>query len=80
MGDLRNKIEKQIRDELHRLYMAKRYPPKPPGQLPKCRCGNTYKDVIQWQFGRELYCPGCLPYEHFELVMWEVANLPDSEP
>ena len=71
MGDLRNKMMKQARDEAHRQYLAKHHPPKTETQLPRCLCGLTYQEVpIMWEGPREdrwapvvFYCPAYLPEE-----------------
>jgi hypothetical protein len=36
MGDLRNKMMKEMRDEAHRRWLAKHYPPSKPPFLPRC--------------------------------------------
>ena len=49
MGDLRNKLMKQVRDAEHRHWLAKHYQPKPEPLLPRRRCGLTYYEVpIMW--------------------------------
>lgn len=69
MGDLRNKMAKQVRDAQHRAYMAKRHPSKPPEPLPKCLCGFTWNEApIMWAVaGADRWsptafcCPACIP-------------------
>jgi len=82
MGDLRNKLAKQERDEAHRRYMARRYPPKPAPVLPRCLCGLTYWEVpVMWAApgGRheaaKFFCPDCLPPELLREVARNVADL-----
>lgn len=70
MGDLRNKLAKQIRDERHRQFMARHYPPKPPPKPLTCLCGFTSEDTKLWGvsdprlYGKAgVYCAACLPAE-----------------
>jgi hypothetical protein len=86
MGDLRNKLYKQMRDEAHRQYMAKHYPPKPEPPPIRCLCGHTYQDVPRmWQIDEPgwprktgIYCPACIPAHLIGWVADDVANLPDD--
>ena len=68
MGDLRNKLTKELRDEAHRRLLEKLHPTPMPPALPRCLCGLTYYDVpVMWQgpSGRHeparFYCPACIP-------------------
>lgn len=69
MGDLRNKMAKQLRDAQHRAYMAMHYPSQPPQPLPKCLCGFTWNEVpVMWATEKRdrrgqvvFYCPACIP-------------------
>ena len=86
MGDLRNKLKKELRDEAHRRWMAKNYPPRTPSQIPRCLCGLTYYDVpIMWAAPgkrhepQRFYCPACLPVDLLWVVAPSVANLPHEE-
>jgi hypothetical protein len=71
IGDLRNKLAKQARDEAHRQYMAKHHPPKPAPEPPKCLCGLTcYEAPTLWAIDGggwprrvDYYCPACLPHD-----------------
>lgn len=86
MGDLRNKMAKQLRDAQHRTYMAMRYPPKPSQPLPKCLCGFTWHEApIMWAIAgvdrwspMAFYCPACLPANLIGLTATGVANLPEG--
>jgi hypothetical protein len=71
MGDLRNKVAKQIRDERHRQYMARKYPPKPPPPPVTCRCGLTWQETTLYGFSgyknshlNGLFCMVCMPTCH----------------
>jgi hypothetical protein len=85
MGDLRNKFMKQARDEAHREFMARRYPPKPARPTPRCQCGLTWDDVPvmwsvevqRWPYERALFCPACIPAQYLHLVAVSAANTPD---
>lgn len=76
MGDLRNKFMKQARDEAHRQFMARRYPPKPEPPPVRCPCGNTYYDapLAQYQLDRRkpqaICCPACAPADVRDLMGW----------
>jgi hypothetical protein len=72
MGDLRNKISKQIRDERHRQYMARKYPPKPAPPPATCRCGLTWQETTLYGWSETklsrrhlngLWCLVCMPTE-----------------
>jgi hypothetical protein len=86
MGDLRNKMAKQLRDAQHRTYMAMRNPSKPPHSLPKCLCGLTWNEApVMWAIAgadrwspAAFYCPACLPAHLIGLVAAEVANPPEG--
>lgn len=85
MGDIRNKLEKEIRAAKHAAWIAKHHPPKPQLPLPRCQCGNTWYDapilwqieVVRWPREMAWFCPACLPFKYFPLVAKQVANLPD---
>lgn len=87
MGDLRNKLAKQARDEAHRRHMAKHYPPKPAPPLPKCLCGLTYREVAtmwavdlgDWPRRVDYYCPACLPDHLRGVVGADDAGLPPGD-
>jgi hypothetical protein len=85
MGDLRNKIKREIDAERMCAQMAQTAarPKQPP---PRCDCGNTWHDVRpMWCYSPDrwkpsiIYCPGCLPFELFSIVMMDVANMPVVE-
>jgi len=90
MGDIRNKLEKELRQKRHEAMMRRLYPPKPPRPENRCKCGHSERVVpdnvpIMWwvctnTFFHEytLYCPACLPFEFFPDVMMDAANLPDD--
>lgn len=72
MGDLRNKVAKQIRDERHRQFMLRKYPPKPPARPPTCRCGLTSEETKLYAYSSPmlskrhlngLWCLVCAPHE-----------------
>lgn len=83
MGDLRNKFDKQERDEAHRRFMAEHYPPPPAPKPAKCLCGNTALETHLWAWSGDrnipagVYCTGCLPPRLLPLVIGQAANLPD---
>ena len=87
MGDLRNKIAKQMAQHRHEAMLRRLYPKKPRQPDPKCQCGLTWQETpIQWWVQKDdfwrtatLCCPACLPYEHFADIIMDVANLPDYE-
>jgi hypothetical protein len=71
IGDLRNKYAKIERDERHRAYLARRYPPKPKVE-PTCRCGLTWHQTTLYshtevKLSRRhlngLWCTVCMPHE-----------------
>jgi hypothetical protein len=85
MGDLRNKLMKDMRDKAHQRWLAKHYPPTSPPALPRCECGLTYLEApIMWAAPTKrhqkakFYCAACLPHEFLELLAQDVANLPDD--
>ncbi len=58
MGDLRNKMAKQLRDAKRHAYTAKRYPSQPPEPLPACLRGFTWNDVsFMWAMERLQFLP-----------------------
>lgn len=78
MGDLRNKMAKLARDERHRQFMLRKYPPKPPAPPPTCRCGLTWQETTLYGWSSPklskrhlngLWCLVCMPHEvQMELI------------
>lgn len=86
MGDLRNKVAKQMRDEAHRQFMARHYPPSPSPPPPRCQCGLTYTDTMiwaapqrdHWDRERRFWCWVCIPDEYRHLVIQDVINMTEG--
>jgi len=85
MGDIRNKLAKQMRDAAHRAFMAERYPPQPAPAPPRCQCGLTADQVPTfWSYKGEhfdpmrYYCPACAPVWMVRYMLASTVNNPAS--
>lgn len=81
MGDLRNKIAKQIATERHQAYLKKHFPPQPRPPEQRCQCGFTCKEAPLWSVltneffnERTICCPACIPFEYLPEVMLDAAR------
>lgn len=70
MGDLRNKIAKQEREQRHREWLARHYPSTPPPKPICCQgCSQDYHqtkvyacDLDRWK-PCQFWCEACMPPE-----------------
>lgn len=67
MGDLRNKVAKQMRDEAHRQWLAKHFPSKPlPKEIVCDGCGASCYEIPvyamprDWKGPYNYACAGCM--------------------
>jgi hypothetical protein len=86
VGDLRDKARKELQTARIRAMQARRDASTPKPELPRCRCGYSWLDVrFLWAITPDrwkpasYYCPACLPFEYFPIVMMDVANSPVLE-
>lgn len=86
MGDLRNKLAKELREQAHRRWLVEHRPSAKPPALPRCECGLTYYEVpIMWTAPTarwepaKVYCPAYLPHELLGEEIPGLADLHDGD-